>query len=535
MRNTVTAGRASRPRFWGRMVVMGAVIVAAALRSSVTPASASGYSWLQFDGNSQHSGDNTAESELSLSTVSGLTKAFSVSLPSIADGAPAYLSGVSTSSGTQNLVFLTTKDGHILALNARTGAQVWSQQYGPNGCTINQSGSTPCYTTSSPAIDPNHKYVYSYGLDGYVHKYAVGTGVESTGSGWPELSTTKPYNEKGSSALSTATAANGVNYLYMASSGYPGDQGDYQGHITTINLGNGVQHVFNADCSNSVNEHFVETPGSPDCDQVQSAVWSRPGVVYDKTLNRMYGVTGNGVFSPSSYDWGDTVFALSPNGLGALNPQGQPTGDPLDTYTPANYATLNSTDQDLGSTAPAILPPSSASADELGVQGGKDQMLRLINLGNLSGQGSVGNTGGEIGTPISVPQGGQVLSQPAVWVNPADNSDWVFVTTADGISALKLVSSAGTPALQTMWQGSVGGSSPLIANGVLYYAGNHDIQAMDPTTGQVLWHNTSIGNIHWESPIVVNGMLYITDESQNLTAFKLRATPTATPTATTTP
>ena len=80
---------------------------------------------------------------------------------------------------------------------------MWSHQNGPAACTINNSGG-PCFTTSSPAIDPNRLYVYSYGLDGLVHKYHVGDGVEVTGGGWPQLATLKGFDEKGSAALSFA-------------------------------------------------------------------------------------------------------------------------------------------------------------------------------------------------------------------------------------------------------------------------------------------------------------------------------------------
>ncbi len=45
--------------------------------------------------------------------------------------------------------------------------------------------------TTSPAIDPNGLYVYSYGLDGYVHKFQVGNGTEVTTGGWPVLTTKK--------------------------------------------------------------------------------------------------------------------------------------------------------------------------------------------------------------------------------------------------------------------------------------------------------------------------------------------------------
>ena len=38
-------------------------------------------------------------------------------------------------------------------------------------------------------------------------------------------------------------------------------------------------------------------------------------------------------------------------------------------------------------------------------------------------------------------------------------------------------------------------------------------------TGKELGHYATIGGIHWESPIVANGVLYITDENSQLTAY----------------
>src|SRR5205085_11855186 len=121
-------------------------------------------------------------------------------LTAVADGAPVSLSPVVTAARTQYVLFVTTKAGHIAAFDAHTGAPIWMQQYPAGSCRINNSGG-PCYTTSSPAIDPNREYVYSYGLDGYVHRLRVGDGMEITGDGWPELASLKPYDEKGSSPL----------------------------------------------------------------------------------------------------------------------------------------------------------------------------------------------------------------------------------------------------------------------------------------------------------------------------------------------
>lgn len=475
------------------------------------------YDWLQFNGDSTHGGNNTREKRISVDNVAQLESLFNVSLPGIADSSPAYLSNVNTANGIRDLLFLTTRNGYIEALDAHTGVQVWSKQYGPAGCLINnnQARNELCYTTSSPAIDPNREFVYSYGLDGYVHKYAVGDGAEILSGGWPELTTLKRYDEKGSSALSIVTAADGTSYLYVAHAGYPGDHGDYQGHITVINLQDGTQQVFNTLCSNLA-VHFVDsrTTNGPDCyPDTMGAIWARPGVVYDPYHDRIIMTTGNGTFQPSTFLWGDTVFSLNPDGSGT-------NGTPLDSYTPETYQYLQDTDLDLGSTAPAVLPLTSGNYPHLAVQGGKDGILRLLDLDQLSGQDGVGNTGGEVFS-IPIPVGGKILTQPAVWVNPADHSTWVFVSDNAGLAGLQLsIDSNGDPGLIVKWTSS-GGTSPLIANGVLFITQSGLIRALDPLDGSVLWSDNHIGPIHWESPVIANGKVYISDQNGNLMAFVL--------------
>src|SRR5215472_3990390 len=498
--------RLSCPRLHGRLGFALAALWLAA-------GSSLAYDWLQYNGDSQHSGNNTLEMIISASNVSGLSFQFQATLPAIADGAPVYLSGVLTLSGTRDLLFVTTKAGHIVALDAHTGTSIWSHQNGPGTCKIN-NGSATCYTTSSPAIDPNRLFVYSYGLDGYVHKYQVADGAEITAGGWPQLTTLKGDTEKGSSALAIATST-GTTYLYVTHGGYPGDAGDYQGHVTAINLATGAQKVFNAMCSGQT-VHLTKT--SPDCAGQQTAVWSRPGVVYDSGTDRIFFGTGNssnGGFDAINY-WSESVLAINPDGTGASN-------KPLDSYTPTNFGSLDGGDTDLGSTAPAILPvPANSNVQHLAVQGGKDQQLRLLNLANLSGQGGPGHTGGTVQAAFPLPQGGNVLSQPAVWVNPADASTWVFVGTSGGLAGLKLsIDAGGNPSLAAQWHNSVGGTSPVVANGVVYYVGGGLLRAVHPISGATLWTGTSVGSTHWESPIVANGVVYVTGGSTHLTAFGL--------------
>src|SRR4029453_13907907 len=123
-------------------------------------------------------------------------------------------------------------------------------------------------------------------------------------------------------------------------------------------------------------------------------------------------------------------------------------------YTPASFQFLENADADLGSTAPAILPvPPNSSMQHLAVQGGKDSLLRLLDLSNLSGMNGPGHLGGEVaGLGINI--GSQVLSQPAVWGNPAASSTWVFVTAGGNSRAFRLsIDAGGNPSLVSQWTG----------------------------------------------------------------------------------
>jgi hypothetical protein len=481
----------------------------------VNGAPAAKYDWLQFGGSPQHTSNNTLETQLTASNVSGLQRLFQVKVPSFVDNAPVVLTNVAAGGVTRDVVFVTTRAGDLIALDARSGAIVWQKAHGPGSCKIN-NGSSTCYTTSAPAIDPGRAFVYSYGLDGHVHKHAVADGSEVVSGGWPELTSTKAFDEKSSPALGFATAKSGHTYLYVGNGGYPGDRGDYQGHVTAIDLADGSQRVFNTLCANQT-VHFVEKPGTPDCSAVQAAVWSRAGVVYDAALDRIFFATGNGNYSPGSHNWGDTILATAPDGTGS-------GGAPLDAYTPTNFQTLQNNDEDLGSTAPLILPPVTGSrVANLAVQSGKDAKLRLVDLGNLSGQGGPGHTGGELAI-ANVPQGSEVLTAPAAWTDSA-GTVWIFVGNDNGLSALTVTAnSAGNPVLTTKWQHSGQRTSPLLANGVLYVAGAGVIEALSPTSGTRLWSDSGIGGSHWASPTVANGAVYIADTAGNLTAYALAAT-----------
>ncbi len=466
--------------------------------TTVPPMTTKQVAWPAFDGGGSRGGINTNETTITATNVSTLTRRWQHALPAIADGAPAELPNVTTPAGVKTLLFVTTTKGSLIAVDAATGNQVWR---------VDTTG--PNFTTSSPALDPNGQFVYGYGVDGKVHKYAVGTGAETTTGGWPVTITLMPDVEKGSSPLNV-----GNGYLYMVTSGYPGDGGHYEGHVVAINLASSKVTTFNSLCSNITQ---LLTPTS--CADVQSGIWARGGAVIDPTTGNVFVSTGNGTFNANAggHDYGDTVIELTPD-LTKI----------VDTYTPANFAQLQANDQDLASAAPVMLPKQTGSSTPyMFVQAGKDNTLRLINRQNMSGMGSPNHVGGEL-QAIGLPQGGDVDTHPVAWTD-TNNTTWVFVANFVGFSAFKVVTDAkGHSSLQFAYQNGNSGSSPFMANGVLYIQGSNVLRATDPTTGHVLWSSSqasaggSIGALHWQSPIVVNGQVFVPDNSGNITAYALK-------------
>ncbi|MET0231477.1 MAG: PQQ-binding-like beta-propeller repeat protein [Rhodanobacteraceae bacterium] len=497
-----------------RRMLCAAVLIALACSS------AEAADWVQFGYDAAHTGFNPDENTISPANVTSLTTLYSVGLPSSVDSAPVYLSNVSTPGGTKNLLFALSENGRLMAIDAANGSEVWHAE---------TSGPQP--TTASPAIDPNRQSVYSSGVDGKAHKYQVGDGTEITGSGWPETITLKNNVEKGASGLTIAESG-GSTYLLVVTDGYVGDGGDYQGHLVSIDLSNGAQNVFNAMCSD-LTIHFVEngTPGDDDCNYADdpplfrrgqmSGIWGRGGATYDAATNRVYIATGNGDFNAdgAGLDWGDSVLALAPNGTGSGG------GMPLDSYTPSNYVDLYNSDTDLGSISTVIMQaPSGSSVAHVGMQTGKDAKLRLIDLDDMSGQGGPANVGGEIQL-INVPQGGTGMrEQPATWVDDGGTA-WLFVANRSGTSGLTLGLDGSTPALTPVWQNDRQGTSPVVANGVLYNisycSGGTCIVARDPATGDTLWTSDFIADAHWQSPIVVDGKVFVMDGGGTLWAFGL--------------
>jgi len=483
-------------------VIFGTLLLAMLLLS---PRAQAKYDWLQFGFLPDKTANNTLESAITLNNVSGLQSLFSVPLSHNPDGAPVLLTNVSTPSGVKDLIFLFAEQGYTTAFDANTGAEVWTKDFstgsassnGPSGFCSGHSSNT------APAIDPNHLYVYTFGMDGNVHKLNVGDGSEVTGGGWPE----RIMNDAGKARgpFTIATAANGHTYLY-------GNAGFNKGSMTSIDLGTGAQHVFNTSNAQSPDTH------SPSGSYSHASPWSR-GPAYNSALNRVFFPTGTYSNFVAGHDWVESLLAIAPDGHTDLVNGG---GYPLDSYTPSNWQGYINNDEDLGSANIIQLPTGlSSKYPHLAVMGSSDSQLRIFNLADLSGQGAPGHTGGEL-KQMGVPIGGPIRSQGTTWTDPATGIVWVFIAGDHGICGLQVaIDGSGNPSLQSKWTlGNGWTTSAIMANGVLFAAvgggehtdttSTHHLQAINPTTGKVVW-SASLGQFHWASPIVANGIVYMCD------------------------
>ena len=435
--------------------------------SDVQPAARAGGDWTRFGYDAARRDAGPARTGITAANVRRLRRQ-RVALDGTVDASPIYLRGVTVRGHRHDVFFVTTSYGRTIAVDADSGAILW--RFTPRGYS-SWTGSAQI-TNSTPVADPNRRYLYAAAPDGRIHKLSVSTGREVRTGSWPAAVTRLPSREK------LGTALNFARGLVLATTGgYLGDAPPYQGHVAVIAARSGrVLHVWNALCSNRRGLIVPRT-----CSESGAAIWARSGVVVEPRSGNLLVATGDGRFNGRTH-WGDSVLMLTRSER------------LLRSWTPRDYASLDSGDVDLGSTAPALLGRGFA------VQGGKDGKLRLLSLRRLGGR--LGAVGGELQT-LAAPGGSDVFTAPAVWRNR------LFVATDSGLACYLL--SRGR--LHVAWRRSAGGTSPIVAGGLLYvYDGSLNVYA--PTTGRRL-ATFPVGGSHWNSPIVTDGRVAVGEGDAN--------------------
>ncbi|HEY2354800.1 MAG TPA: PQQ-binding-like beta-propeller repeat protein [Gaiellaceae bacterium] len=458
------------------LAITVAAVIAVGCAGSGTANSATGAvrsstnaDWTRFGFDAQRSNDDPGSTGITAANVGSLTR-HQVQLPGTVDSSAIYLHGVTVKGGTHDTLFVTTTYGITLAIDAHSRAILWQWQP-PDYASFK---GTAQITTATPVADPGRKWIYAASPDGEIQKLSVATGQPT----WRVSITKDATHEKIASSLNYAGG-----HVIATTGGYIGDQPSYQGHVAIISPSGSLLHVWNSLCSN---RSGLITPSS--CASSDSAIWGRAGAVVMPGSGNLLVATGNGPWNGTT-NWGDATIELSP------------TAHLVGNYTPTNTAELNATDQDIGSTSPVYLTKT------LIAQGGKDGKIRLLSLARLKGTSA--HKGHEVQI-VSTPSGSQLFTAPAVW--RANGKTWLIAADNGATQAWMLRNGH----LHSVWRkSSTGGTSPVIAGGLLYvYNPSGGLNVYKPATGTLVKKLTA-GHGHWNSPIVTGGFVALPEGNAN--------------------
>jgi WD40 repeat protein len=446
------------------------LFIVAAIGNSGALSQQAAEDWTQFGWDLASSSSSTGATRITPATIASLSRR-QVKLDGIVDASAIYLHGVIVKGSSHDVFFVTTTYGKTIAVDANEGAILW--EYTPP--MYDSWAGTRQISNSTPVADPDRQHIYAAAPDGTVQKLTVSDGHAL----WMTPITLLPLREKIASPLKEFRG-----HIVAVTGGYIGDRSPYQGHVAILNSQNGkLLEVWNSLCSN---RGGLIDPSS--CPNSRSAIWGRAGAVIDVATGNIFVATGNGPYDGKT-NWGDSVIELNPDATQMLG-----------NYTPADNAQLNERDLDLGSTSPVLL-----GGDVL-AQGGKDGLIRLLSVKTIAGPAP--HADGELQN-ISTPSGTRLFTAPAVWRHGGDT--WLFSADGGGTAAWTLQSGK----LVAMWKNSTGGTSPVVAGGLLYvYSPKGGLRVYDPAKGNQI-ADLECGNGHWNSPIVVDGKIALPEGNAN--------------------
>jgi outer membrane protein assembly factor BamB len=395
-------------------------------------------------------------------------------------GQPVVAMNVNVNGTNRNMLYAGGGGGVFDAIDADTGAVVWSKQLGTSNFVC--SGINSLWgIEGAPVLDRSRNRVYVPDGQNVVHALDLGTGAET--SGWPV--SVAPVT--GHDMIHTALNFNPNNGLLYATTGTTCDISPWYGRIAAIDTSTGT-----------LVKTFYTMQGSSG-----GGVWGIGGVAIDASTNNVFIAVGNADSSTENAAYGEHVVELSAD---------------LSTVIAANFPTNMPFmfDSDFVDT-PLLFQPIGCNPLLAAVN--KSGALLIYDRTNIAAgptqEITISNTGSEMrGAPA---------------YDPLTNDLYIGLPDSQGIYlpgvAAFSVSANCTLNPTPVWNGAFGATkdrrSPVVvANGVVYVGANNEnaVYAFDAVTGAQLWSG-ALSGAGVNEPVVVNGRLYVGDKGGTIRAW----------------
>ena len=327
--------------------------------------------------NNSRTGANLQEQILTPANVNptNFGKLFTVPTDGQIYASPLYVSNLQIAGGTHNVLYVATMFNTIYALDADTGAALWTQNFGyPIIAEDVQNNQNIDWRTgigilSTPVIDPGTGIMYfvngnqpQNGAQQFTYKLnaiEIATGLPVHGSPvtisatYSNSDTTSPvvFNAKMQGQRPGLTLANGNVYIAFGSHQ---DQTPYYGWVMAYSESTLAQTAV-----------YVDTPMDG-----WGGIWNAGQAPVVDSAGNLYFTTGNGAVGSTpnnNVQAGSSFVKLSP------------TLQLVDYFTPSNASNLNSGDMDLGSAGIMLIPNTNYL-----LGGGKQGVLYLVNTNNMT-------------------------------------------------------------------------------------------------------------------------------------------------------
>jgi len=473
-------------------------------------------------------GQNLNETTLTTANVKSSTfgKKGEFSVDGLVDAQPLYLSQVSISGQTKNVLYVATEHGSVYAfdadsINGTTTAYLWkTSTLGSGETTSDNRGcgqvSPEIGITSTPVIDRTRNAIYVVAMSkdskgNYfqrLHALNLSTGSELFG-GPMNITATYP---------GTGDNSSGGNVVF--------DPKQYKERPGLLQIGGTIYTTWSSHCDAQPYTSWVMAFSADTLAQTsvlnlvpngsEGGIWMAGAAPAADASGNIYFIVGNGDFDttlnasnfPVNGNCGNCFVKLSSGQLKLL-----------DYFTPLNTVSESNADTDFGSGGPLLLPDlvdGNGQTRHLAVGAGKDANIYVVDRDNMGKFNSNADNNYQV---ISGQIGG-------VWSKPSYFNGTVYYgAVSDALKAFPVTSAqlAATPSSQTSHTFGYPGTTPSISangtnNGIVWAVDNGGILfAYDATnlTNELYDSNQAANNRdHFSgnkfiTPMVVNGKVYV--------------------------